>query len=310
MTTAVTPALHAPRRTGRAGRSPRGWSARCRRTGSPSAGLDGADQPGAVSGGAQARLDQVRGGGLAGGAGDADDRQVARSGRRRRAAATGPSTARGSATTSAGSPPPAAHSAPAGSVSTATAPAARGVGGELGAVPACAGQGGEEVTGADRVAGMGDAGDRSPPRRRPAAPRRAARRDRRAGGGAQSGTRIAGHGVRPYPFAGADRTAVPVVRPHSPMMSRIAGQRGRPRSWAAWCRSAAPGSGRRVNAIMSREHRRGDLPAVAARGVGEDGDHVAGRVGRRHADERGDVAGGVLAVDAPRWPVPVLPATR
>ena len=124
-------------------------------------GLDGADQPGDVPGGAQPGLDQVRGGGLAGRAGDADHGQPRGRVAVDRPTATAPSTARGSVDDQHRQPGRGRRpAAPAGSVSTATAPAAAAAGDELGAVPAGAGQRRVQVAGADRRAGVGHAGDR------------------------------------------------------------------------------------------------------------------------------------------------------
>src|SRR5690606_26875834 len=57
------------------------------------------------------------------------------------------------------------------------------------------------------------------------------------------------------------------------------------------------------------KHRTGDHAAPAGGGVRRDRDHVPGRVGRRHPDERGHLPRGVLAVDH-QLAVPALPATR
>ena len=131
-------------------------------------GLDRADQAGQFarhrSGLPQPALDEVRGGGLAGGAGDADLEQVLARLSVDRPRRVRPSGRAGPATVSTGSPVAAARSAPAGSVSTATAPRLGGLRDEVGAVEAGARQRGVDVTGAYGTRVVGDAGRGEIPR--------------------------------------------------------------------------------------------------------------------------------------------------
>ncbi len=120
--------------------------------------LDGADEPGGASGGAQAALDEVRGGGLAGGSGDADleeadagppvdvGGQLAHDGAR--VLGDQDRQAGGGGAVGAGRVGEDGGGAEAG-----------GLGGEVGAVEPGAGQGRVDVAGSHGPRVVGDAGD-------------------------------------------------------------------------------------------------------------------------------------------------------
>lgn len=125
--------------------------------------LDRTDQAGAVSGPAQPALDEVRGGGLPGGSGDAQLEQVAAGA----PVDLGGQLAHGAARVLGDQDRQAGRGGAVGARRVGEdggSAQARGLGGEVGAVEAGPGQGRVEVAGADRAGVVGDAGDLSRPR--------------------------------------------------------------------------------------------------------------------------------------------------